>query len=154
MQISDSAYPPESEDIQIIHSLEATEIVHFCFQATVQAKTIYRLIDELPLHKSLNFYDEKFPSPSDPGAYFRVERSENCYFITCGNHGWSMPWLQVDTDTLCRYLWGCREFHWENCPDKIFITKSAGIINHESDNTKSIFRKVLMKRLHEMEYSK
>ncbi|MEO1410744.1 MAG: hypothetical protein AAFW73_12740 [Bacteroidota bacterium] len=41
----------------------------------------------------LTFYDEYYPSPSDPGAYFRYTTQKTNgpqhWSMTLGNHGWS-----------------------------------------------------------------
>src|SRR5690606_4017750 len=53
-------------------------------------------------HSEFEFYDVKYPSPSDPGAYFSYSFffSEKKWKMTLGNHGWSGGIYTIENDNL------------------------------------------------------
>jgi hypothetical protein len=51
----------------------------FVFNNDANEQTISRLVSELPLDTVLMFYDEDYPSPSDPGAFVTVRRDNDQY---------------------------------------------------------------------------
>src|SRR5262245_54241183 len=56
--------------------------------------------------EDFGFYDERYPSPSDPGAYFSYSPSETAgkWRMTLGNHGWTGGIYEIDDGTICRQL--------------------------------------------------
>ena len=50
------------------------------------------------------FYDELYPSPSDPGAYLSYSQekvnADNCWHMTLGNHCWSGGIYQISDSTI------------------------------------------------------
>lgn len=66
-----------------------------------------RVITELPPDRELSFYDKRYPSPSDPGAYITAWRYADVYFYRRGNHGWSTGWKTMSRRRLIRYLGRC-----------------------------------------------
>jgi hypothetical protein len=62
------------------------------------------LVSWLPEDCSLHFWDAEYPSPSDPGAYFVVQKSAGKIFWTMGNHGWSGDWRATSADEVVARL--------------------------------------------------
>jgi hypothetical protein len=62
---------------------------------------VLRVCDE-----EFGFYDERYPSPSDPGADFSYSPSETTgkWRMTLGNHGWTGGTYEIDDSTICRQL--------------------------------------------------
>jgi hypothetical protein len=56
--------------------------------------------------EDFGFFDERYPSPSDPGAYFSYSPSETAgkWRMTLGNHGWTGGIYEIDDATICRQL--------------------------------------------------
>lgn len=52
-----------------------------------------------------NFYDPKYPSPSDPGAYLSYSPQNGEWLMTLGNHGWSGGIYNIETTTISRQLY-------------------------------------------------
>lgn len=52
------------------------------------------------------FFDERYPSPSDPGAYFSYSPSGAAgrWRMTLGNHGWTGGVYEIDDGTVRRQL--------------------------------------------------
>ena len=53
------------------------------------------------------FYDERYPSASDPGAYFSYSSPKappGKWRMTFGNHGWSGGIYEIDDNTVCSQL--------------------------------------------------
>ena len=74
------------------------------FPSSVTLEEMRSLIGTLRTHGAeLDVYDELYPSPSDPGAYFNYSQQKalpNHWSMTYGNHGWSGGIYQIDDDTL------------------------------------------------------
>jgi hypothetical protein len=51
------------------------------------------------------FYDPKYPSPSDPGAYFSYSPMNGMWRMTLGNHGWSGGIYEIDAPVVANQLW-------------------------------------------------
>ena len=51
-------------------------------------------------------YDESYPSPSDPGAYFSYSpnSAQGVWRMTLGNHGWSGGIYEIEERTICCQL--------------------------------------------------
>lgn len=62
------------------------------------------LVSWLPEECSLHFWDSEYPSPSDPGAYFVVQKLAGKIFWTMGNHGWSGGWRATSADEVVARL--------------------------------------------------
>ncbi|HYH67884.1 MAG TPA: hypothetical protein VD866_24515 [Urbifossiella sp.] len=56
--------------------------------------------------EDFGFDDERYPSPSDPGACFSYSPSETAgkWRMTLGNHGWTGGIYEIDEDTIRRQL--------------------------------------------------
>jgi hypothetical protein len=56
--------------------------------------------------EDFGFDDERYPSPSDPGACFSYSPSETAgkWRMTLGNHGWTGGIYEIDDSTICRQL--------------------------------------------------
>lgn len=55
----------------------------------------------------LSYFDDLYPSPSDPGAYFNFypsNASESLYLMSLGNHGWSGGIYLIDEEIMKKQL--------------------------------------------------
>ena len=55
----------------------------------------------------LSYFDDLYPSPSDPGAYFNFypsNTSESQYLMSLGNHGWSGGIYLIDEEIMKKQL--------------------------------------------------
>ncbi|MGP0019871.1 MAG: hypothetical protein ACLPHP_14975 [Candidatus Sulfotelmatobacter sp.] len=50
------------------------------------------------------FYDVRYPSPSDPGAYFKYSPMNGVWRMTLGNHGWSGGIYEIESEVLINQL--------------------------------------------------
>ncbi len=62
------------------------------------------LLQWLPPNYKLQFYDQYYPSMSDPGAYVTVFRKDNLFIYKLGNHGWSGEWSRQSVELLASWL--------------------------------------------------
>jgi len=62
------------------------------------------LLRWLPEGWDLEFYDQYYPSMSDPGAYVSVQRSGDLYVYWLGNHGWSADWQKQSPELLAAWM--------------------------------------------------
>lgn len=56
--------------------------------------------------EDFGFFDERYPSPSDPGADFSYSPSETAgkWRMTLGNHGWTGGIYEIDDATIRRQI--------------------------------------------------
>jgi hypothetical protein len=121
-------------------------LVHLVLAATVSRATIDALMVRLPEGQSLSFFDPVFPSPSDPGAYFRIERSSGTLFIRAANHGWSTGWRVIDPARAADHLRGCR--HSSMQPEQALTLGLEGGHPRAMDNDpQSVFARRMADRL-------
>lgn len=71
-------------------------------QATVA--DFMSLLEWLPEDRELSFFDQYFPSISDPGAYVSIRRRGALFSHFMGNHGWSRDWSLQSPELLARWL--------------------------------------------------
>lgn len=64
---------------------------------------IVNLLEWLPPAYELAFYDQYYPSLSDPGAYVSIQRKDAVFMYFMGNHGWSASW-QVQSKQMLAAL--------------------------------------------------
>ncbi|VAW30063.1 hypothetical protein MNBD_CHLOROFLEXI01-3487 [hydrothermal vent metagenome] len=62
----------------------------------------------------LNFYDSTYPSISDPGAYVKIRREGEAYFVFRGNHGWSSGWQPETAVSILAYMLQCKQNQQKN----------------------------------------
>jgi len=62
------------------------------------------LLENLPEYYVLIFYDQYYPSRTDPGAYVFVQRTDNDFAVDMGNHGWSTRWQPQSKQMLASLL--------------------------------------------------
>lgn len=62
------------------------------------------LLHWLPRGYSLHFYDQYYPTISDPGAYVEVQRNEEFLLYTFANHGWSSSWSRQSAELLAAWI--------------------------------------------------
>jgi hypothetical protein len=62
------------------------------------------LLQWLPELWELNFYDQFFPSPTDPGAYVSVQRSGDAFWYMMGNHAWREKWRRQSPELLSAWM--------------------------------------------------
>lgn len=58
----------------------------------------------LPPGFQLGFYDQHYPSMSDPGAYVDIQRNDRAYIYKLANHGWSSDWLKQSAELLAAWM--------------------------------------------------
>lgn len=61
------------------------------------------LLEWLPRDCEISFYDQFFPSPTDPGAYVSVQRENDRFAYLMGNHAWSDKWRLQSKELLAAY---------------------------------------------------
>ena len=59
-----------------------------------------RLLFWLPGGHELEFLDQYFPSPTDPGGYVDIQRKGDWFLYRVGNHGWTTGWLSQSPQLL------------------------------------------------------
>ena len=95
-----------------MNRLDGCRLVHgrtrkIRLSGSVDDATLHALLQALKDHgEEFGFFDERYPSPSDPGAYFSYSPSEAAgkWRMTLGNHGWTGGIYEIDDDTVCRQL--------------------------------------------------
>ncbi|THJ25562.1 MAG: hypothetical protein CAF45_000575 [Nitrospira sp. CG24E] len=68
------------------------------------ASSFLHLLWWLPRRCELSFYDQFFPSPSDPGAYVDVQRKKDWFQYRMSNHGWSQTWNTQSPELIAAWL--------------------------------------------------
>jgi hypothetical protein len=58
----------------------------------------------LPPKYELSFFDQYYPSMSDPGAYVSVQRKDDLLMYKLANHGWSGEWRRQSPEFIAAYL--------------------------------------------------
>jgi hypothetical protein len=83
----------------------------FTFDENANEQTMMQLVGEVPPEVEVSFYDEAYPSPSEPGAYVTFRRYNDRYIMYRGNHGWSTNWEPVTVESLVDYLSKCSKYN-------------------------------------------
>jgi hypothetical protein len=83
----------------------------FMFDKIADRQTMMQLVDKLPPEMYVVFYDQNYPSPSDPGAFVKFKRNNDQYTMQSSNHGWSKNWETVTAESLVDYLSQCSKFN-------------------------------------------
>jgi len=83
----------------------------FVFNKNANEQTIKQLVEQIPPQMTVTFYDKRYPSPSDPGAYVTFKRNGAQYAMNRGNHGWSSRWEVTSIERLVRYFLQCLEYN-------------------------------------------
>jgi hypothetical protein len=144
-------YPPQSNDIEIIsYGKRGNSETRFRFLPNIQFKTIETIVLELPKDKRLGFYDEDYPSPSDPGTYFSVAHGKNGYIMSCGNHGWSSAWQNFEAVLIVQYLWGCRFSNMKPKEGGLYVSADNFLNRRMSEDKCSYFVENVSRRLESM----
>lgn len=84
---------------------------NFVFNQDTNEQTMRQLVDELPPQFTVGFYDKKYPSPSDPGAFVLFKRENDQLIMQRANHGWSSKWEPVTAESLVGYLSECSTYN-------------------------------------------
>jgi hypothetical protein len=86
------------------------EIRRIEFPGPVSDPTLRELLQVLKDNDAeFALYDERYPSASDPGAYFSYSPTGapvGKWRMTFGNHGWSGGIYEIDDNTICCQLMG------------------------------------------------
>lgn len=85
-----------------------------------------RLVQELPLHRTLTFYDPTFPSPSDPGAYVTLWWQDKALWYKQANHGWHTNAAQIPFEDALQLLLFCAPCHAPGNPDNAYLLMGTG----------------------------
>ena len=62
------------------------------------------LLKWLPRGYGVHFYDQYYPTISDPGAYVEVQRNEEFLLYMFANHGWSSGWSRQSPELLSAWM--------------------------------------------------
>jgi hypothetical protein len=94
-----------------IPGIDGPSMESFTFDEKADEQTMRRLVGEIPAEMEVSFFDEGYPSPSDPGAYVTFRRYNAEYIMRRGNHGWSTDWQPVTAEHLVGYLSTCSKYN-------------------------------------------
>ncbi len=92
-----------------------------------EAPQFLRLLLWLPRRFELSFFDQYFPSPTDPGGFVDIQRKEQWFRYRMGNHGWSTGW-QYQSPQLLAALMALNRVPIASCPEpleRIRVRKAA-----------------------------
>lgn len=92
---------PKIDHLPVSNSADAYKFV--CSEEVSRADFL-TLLNWLPYGFELHFYDQYYPSMSDPGAYVTVQRREDIFIHMLGNHGWSSDWMKQSPELLATWL--------------------------------------------------
>lgn len=81
-----------------------------------ELETLYSLFGNLPKHLKIFFFDNFFPTISDPGAYVSVGQMGGRFYYRLGNHGWSSDEYWTTAEYCSRYLLKNWKFNKEGLP--------------------------------------
>lgn len=93
--------PPKIDHLTVSGSADG---YRFVFSKEVSRKDFITLLNWLPYGFDINFYDQYYPSMSDPGAYVTVQRRDDIFIYMLGNHGWSIEWMKQSQELLAAWL--------------------------------------------------
>ena len=94
-----------------IHGITGESIKRFMFNNDANERTMMQLVSEIPPEMQVVFYDQDYPSPSDPGAFVAFKKDNNQYSMQRSNHGWSNNWENVTVGKLTGYLSQCSKYN-------------------------------------------
>ncbi len=103
------------------------------FSSEVSQHEIEACLDKLQEEKIIfGLYDQYYPSPSDPGAYFNYEyNSENdngTWWMTFGNHGWSGGKYKIKQEVLVLQL-----LHLARSQQEFEISTKEGLFQYSPE---------------------
>jgi|GEM_PF-4195781 len=79
-------------DIEHLTATAGEGVLAFSVSIGAVHETFRSLLAWLPEACELRFYDQFYPSVSDPGAYVSVRRKGRAFTYRLANHGWSSAW--------------------------------------------------------------
>lgn len=95
-----------------IFGITLIERGRFALNEDANEDTLRKLILEIPPYTRVMFFDNKYPSPSDPGAYVSFALVNHKDFVmNYSNHGWSTKWTYTNGKKLQKYLSRCSDIH-------------------------------------------
>ena len=83
----------------------------FVFNDDANKETFRLLVEDIPPQTRVGFYDRKYSSPSDPGAYVIFMKLDEQYVFQRTNHGWSSRWKPISVEKLLAYLSRCAKYN-------------------------------------------
>jgi len=89
---------------------------NFVFNNDADEETFRHLINDIPFQMKVGFYDKRYPSRSDPGAYVIFMQLNNQYIFQRANHGWSSKWKPISVEKLVKYLSKCSKYNYGTNP--------------------------------------
>jgi hypothetical protein len=95
---------PILPNIQHLVASQSKDSLDFAVAAEASSCDFIALLAWLPRGFELGFYDQYYPSMSDPGAYVDIQRNESAYIYTLGNHGWSVDWSKQSPELLAAWM--------------------------------------------------
>ena len=85
--------------------------MRFKLKNNANDETLVRLVSDIPPDILVSFYDQEYPSPSDPGAGVTFKKVDNQLLLQRANHGWHSKWEPITADDLVDYLSQCLEYN-------------------------------------------
>ena len=95
---------------------------NFIFNKDANADTFRLLVADIPPQTRVGFYDKKYSSPSDPGAYVIFMRRKDQYIFQRANHGWSTHWKPISVEKLVAYLSRCAKYNYGASPSECMFS--------------------------------
>jgi hypothetical protein len=95
---------PSPPKIQHLAASLSKDALDFSIAPETCASDFIELLVWLPPGVELSFYDQFYPSMSDPGAYVDIQRNDSIYIYKLGNHGWSCDWSKQSPELLAAWM--------------------------------------------------
>lgn len=93
--------PPELSSLTIRQESDGLIVVGHSY---TNIDDIMTLLDWLPEDRQLEFYDQFYPSMSDPGAYVCVQKMGDAFIHQVANHGWSSEWNKNSLELIAQWI--------------------------------------------------
>ncbi|KRB03212.1 hypothetical protein [Lysobacter sp. Root690] len=91
-------------DIEHLSATAGEGVLEFSVSIEAGHETFLSLLAWLPEAYELRFYDQFYPSVSDPGAYVSVRRKGRGFVYQLANHGWSSAWSHQSPQLLAAWM--------------------------------------------------
>ncbi|CAG7857804.1 hypothetical protein MCAMS1_02767 [biofilm metagenome] len=80
------------------------DVFEYVFDTPPTYTTFLTILHLLPRGHELTFFDQYFPSASDPGAFVSVQRKADKFMYHIGNHGWSTEWQLQSANLIAAWM--------------------------------------------------
>jgi hypothetical protein len=95
---------PQMPKIPNLVATQAADGLHIEVAPGAVLEDFVALLHWLPRGYGLHFYDQYYPTISDPGAYVEVQRNAEFLLYMVANHGWSSNWSRQSGELLAAWL--------------------------------------------------